>query len=67
MACKRSLLISLLLAVAGGFFAYFLGWGLFTTHPELGRERDSARVFAFCIAPLIFVASLIYFSRKHTR
>jgi hypothetical protein len=62
MAFKRNLVLSLLLGVGGGLAAYALGWGLFTTHPELGMEVGSARSIAVWTAPLFFVGSLIYFA-----
>jgi hypothetical protein len=62
MAFKRNLVLSLLLGIGGGLAAYALAWGLFTTHPELGMEVDSARSIAAWTAPLFFVGSLIYFA-----
>ncbi len=67
MAFKRSLVLSLVLALAGGLSAYVLAWGLFTTHPELGMEPASARAIALWAAPLIFLGSLIYFSARSRR
>jgi hypothetical protein len=64
MAFKRSFVLSLLLALAGGLSAYALAWGLFTTHPELGMEPGSGRSIALWIAPLIFLGSLIYFATR---
>lgn len=65
MAFKRSLMLSLLLALAGGLSAYVLAWGLFTTHPELGMLPASGRAIAFWVAPLIFLGSLIYFAARN--
>jgi hypothetical protein len=56
--------LSLVLGVAGGFVAYVLAWGLFTTHPELGMQPDSGRSIALWVAPATFLVSLIYFSVK---
>ena len=67
MAFKRSLVRSLLLAVAGALSAYLLAWGLFTTHPELGIEPASGRAIALWVAPLIFLGSLIYFLARSRR
>ena len=64
---KRSLVGSLLLALAGGLSAYALAWGLFTTHPELGMEPASGRAIAFWVAPLIFLGSLVYFAAGSRR
>jgi len=62
MQFKRNLGLSLLLGIGGGLGAYALAWGLFTTHPELGMEVDSALSIAAWAAPLVFVGSLIYFA-----
>ena len=62
MTFKRNLAISVALAVAGGLVAYALAWGLFTTHQELGMESKSALTIAAWTAPIIFLASVIYFS-----
>jgi hypothetical protein len=62
MQFRRNLVFSLLLGVGGGFAAYALAWGLFTTHPELGMEVDSALSIAAWTAPLFFLGSLIYFA-----
>ncbi len=68
MAFKRNLVLSLLLGLGGGLAAYALAWGLFVTHPELGLEPASSRALALWVAPLIFLASLIYFAaRKRDR
>lgn len=64
---KRNLVLSLLLAMAGGLATYALAWGLFTTHPEIGMEPASGRTIALWIAPLIFLGSLIYFSARNRR
>jgi hypothetical protein len=61
MAFKRNLVISLLLALAGGLSAYTLAWGLFTTHPELGMEPGSGRTIALWITPVLFLGSFVYF------
>jgi len=65
MAFKRNLALSLLLGLGGGLAAYALGWGLFTTHPELGMEPASGRSIALWVAPLIFLGSLIYFVARN--
>jgi hypothetical protein len=65
MAFKRNLALSLLLGLGGGLAAYALAWGLFTTHPELGMEPASGRAIALCVAPLIFLGSLIYFAARN--
>jgi len=57
--------LSLLLGVAGGFFAYFLAWGLFTTHPELGMGTPSARTIGIWVSPIVFLGSWIYLSLKN--
>lgn len=64
MALKRYLVLSLLLGLAGGLAAYALAWGFFATHPELGMEPARARALALCIAPLVFLGSLIYFATR---
>jgi Zn-dependent protease with chaperone function len=64
MTFKRSLVLSLLLGLAGGLCTYVLAWGLFTTHPELGMEPASGRAIALWIAPLIFLGSLLYFATR---
>ena len=56
--------LSLLLGVAGGFVAFFLAWGLFTTHPELGMGTPTARAIGLWASPIVFLGSLIYFSVK---
>ncbi len=61
MVAKKQLGWSVLLGVAGGVAAYALAWGLFTTHPEIGMDPRSARAVALWAAPLVFLASLIYF------
>jgi len=66
MVIKR-VALSLLLGVAGGLAAYFLAWGLFTTHPELGMEPGRGRVIALWVAPVVFLASLIYFAARSPR
>jgi hypothetical protein len=63
MALKR-LMLSLLVGLAGGGFAYLLAWGLFTTHPELGMEPSGGRVIAMWISPVAFLASLIYLQAR---
>jgi hypothetical protein len=65
MTFRRSLVFSLLLALAGGLAAYALAWGLFTTHPELGIEPARGRAIALWVTPVVFLASLIYFSARH--
>jgi len=68
MTLKRYLALSLVLGVAAGLAAYALAWGFFTTHPELGIEPARGRLMALCVAPLAFLASLIYFAtRKRQR
>ena len=68
MTFQRKLIISLALGLAGGLFAYFLAWGFFTTHPELGMDSARGTVIALWVAPVVFVGSLIYFSvRKRSR
>jgi len=62
MTFKRNLVLSVAMGIAGGLAAYALAWGLFTTHPELGMESRSALMIAAWAAPLIFLASLIYFA-----
>lgn len=64
MALKRSLVLSLLLGLAGGLGAYTLAWGLFTTHPELGMEPTSGLSIALWVAPVVFLGSLVYFSTR---
>ena len=66
MGFHRNLALSLLLGLAGGFAAYALAWGLFTTHPELGMEPASGRSISLWVAPLIFLASLIYFAMRNS-
>jgi hypothetical protein len=65
MTFKRNLAFSVLLGLAGGLFAYFLAWGLFTTHPELGMEPARGRAIAMWVAPVVFVGSLIYFAVRN--
>jgi hypothetical protein len=65
MGFKRNLALSLLLGLGGGLAAYALAWGLFTTHPELGMEPANGRAIAVWAAPLIFLASLIYFAARN--
>ena len=65
MTFKRSLVFSLLLALAGGLSAYALAWGLFTTHPELGIEPARGREVALWVTPTLFLASLLYFSARN--
>jgi hypothetical protein len=68
MTFQRKLVISLAVGLAGGLFAYFLAWGFFTTHPELGMEPARGIAIALWVAPVVFVGSLIYFSvRKRDR
>jgi hypothetical protein len=67
MTFKRNLVVSLLLGLAGGFSAYVLAWGLFTTHPELGMEVATGRTIALWVTPLIFLGSLIYFAARSRR
>jgi hypothetical protein len=62
MTFKRNLVLSAVTGIAGGFAAYALAWGLFTTHPELGMESSSALTIAAWAAPLVFLGSLIYFA-----
>ena len=62
MTFTRKLVLSILVGLAGGLFAYFLAWGFFTTHPELGMDPAHGRAIALWVAPVVFVASLIYFS-----
>jgi len=66
MGVKR-VVLSLLLGVAGGLSAYFLAWGLFTTHAELGMEPGKERMIALWVAPIVFLASLIYFAARSPR
>lgn len=65
MAFRRSLVLSLLLGLAGGLGAYALAWGFFTTHPELGVEPASGRAIALWVAPLVFLGSLVYFATRN--
>jgi len=67
MPFKRSLMLSLVLALAGALSAYILAWGLFTTHPELGMEPASGLAISLWVAPLIFLGSLIYFATRKRR
>jgi hypothetical protein len=68
MTFTRKLVLSLIVGLAGGLFAYFLAWGLFTTHPELGMEPARGRAIGMWVAPVVFAASLVYFSlRGRTR
>jgi hypothetical protein len=68
MTFQRKLVISLAVGLAGGLFAYFLAWGFFTTHPELGMEPGRGRGIALWVAPVVFVGNLIYLSlRKRGR
>ena len=61
--------LTLALGVAGGLAAYTLAWGLFATHPEIGMDSRNALTIAGWTAPLMFLASLIYFAirRRSTR
>jgi len=61
MAFKR-VALSLALGIAAGLGAYFLAWGLFTTHPELGLEPARGRAIAMWASIVGFLGSLIYFS-----
>lgn len=64
MTFKRILASSLALGVVAGLVAYALAWGLFTTHQELGMDSKTALTIAAWAAPIIFAASLIYFSAR---
>ncbi len=64
MAFKRSLVLSLLLGLAGGVGAYILAWGFFSTHSELGVESATVRSIALWAAPVVFFGSLIYFATR---
>jgi len=66
MTLKR-IAISLLLGLAAGLFAYFLAWGLFTTHPELGMEPARGRTLGIWVSIPAFLASLIYLSARNRR
>ena len=63
MAFKR-VALSLALGLAAGLGAYFLAWGLFTTHPELGLQPARGRAIAMWVSLIVFLVSLIYFSAK---
>jgi len=65
MAFKRNLAISVVLGIGGGLAAYALAWGLFTTHQELGMDSRNALAIAAWSAPVIFLASLIYFAARN--
>jgi hypothetical protein len=62
MTFTRKVVYSLLVGLGAGLFAYFLAWGFFTTHPELGMEPGRGLAIAFWVAPVVFAGSLIYFS-----
>jgi lipopolysaccharide export LptBFGC system permease protein LptF len=64
MSWQRNLAVSLALGIAGGLAAYALAWGLFTTHQELGMESRNALTIAAWTAPVVFLASLIYFALR---
>lgn len=64
MTFKRNLAVSLAFGIAGGLAAYALGWGLFTTHQELGMDSKSALTLAAWTAPIVFLASLVYFGLR---
>ncbi|HYM74534.1 MAG TPA: hypothetical protein VE377_01035 [Candidatus Dormibacteraeota bacterium] len=56
--------LSLVLGLAAGLAAYFIAWGFFTTHPELGLEPASGRTIALWVSLIGFLASLTYLSVK---
>jgi lipopolysaccharide export LptBFGC system permease protein LptF len=65
MDFKRNLVLSFVLGLGGGLGAYALAWGLFTTHQELGMDSRNAFVIAAWTAPIVFVASLLYFAMRN--
>jgi hypothetical protein len=67
MAFKRSIVISLLLGLAGGLSAYVLAWGFFTAHPEADMNPASSRTIALWVTPLVFLGSLLYFAARSRR
>ena len=67
MSLSRNLALSLVLAVSSGLAAYFLAWGLFATHAELGMESKSALTIAAWTAPLVFLGSLIFFAVRSSQ
>lgn len=64
MTLKRNLVLSLVFGIAGGLAAYLLAWGLFATHQELGMDSRSALAIAAWTAPVIFLASVVYFAAR---
>jgi lipopolysaccharide export LptBFGC system permease protein LptF len=67
MSGKR-IALSFGLGLAAGLCAYFVAWGFFTTHPELGMAPGTARTIAIWVSSIGFLASLLYFAvRKRPR
>jgi hypothetical protein len=55
---KRSLWLSLGLALMAAVAAYFLAFFLFTIHEEIGISSDAALPIAGCTFPIVFLGSL---------
>ena len=66
MSGKR-IALSFGLGLAAGLCAYFVAWGLFTTHPELGMPTSAARTIAIWVSSIGFLVSLVYFAAKDRR
>ena len=61
---KRSLWLSLGLALMASVAAYFLAFFLFTIHEEIGISADVALPIAGCTFPIVFLGSLIAYLVK---
>ena len=66
MSGKR-IALSFGIAIAAGVCGYFIAWGFFTTHPELGPTPAAARTIGICVTAIAFVASLLYFGLQGRR
>jgi len=56
---KRSLWVSIGLALMASVAAYFLAFFLFTIHEEIGISADAALPIAGWTFPIVFLGSLI--------
>lgn len=61
---KRSIGLSLGLAISASVGIYLLIWGLQTTHEELDVPSGAAFSVAAWSFPVVFLASLFYFAAK---